>query len=637
MSARKRACDTCHARKIHCDGVIPSCDAFCARSNAEPEGGLRKDPGPGRVSELSTGRTYESALAVSDETPLMITSSTTSSSSGSSVPAHALLRTLSHTPSSSPSCPYQDNQRETIAFTPAETQGLVRCESRLFATNSRDWIRSWSESPMLDLFSPTSADPPWQRDLRHPLFTANSTVTALPEKTVTELYLQLFRSTPFRLVFPIVDAVLFQDTIETAYHPEGDSSISIACVFAFLSIMSHMPWGPRSNGVFDGEACAMQADSFMGLSSPGTSLVELQFYIMQCIHKLFSGDLKAATLCHAIACRLLFMLGGQVYPQSPQKFNETPTVSDLERRMEEHLRKLFWLCYTIDKIIALRTREPPCIDDEQCDLKLPPGYANVVYTEKDFDGALPTALTLFPGDLRLSIIKSRTCKLLFNQAQKLSDTELLRAVRELDGDLDDWRASIPLGYRPTLLSRDDGHGFTPDMDSTQKMHIIMIHLEYHHLMATIHGYISRTLSWNGRDNANLVNSGLGVSSSQTLSVEASRASLEYLRVASHALLGTTFWIVVFYPLNAVLTIIGNVLLHPLQPEIKRDMELLESTASLIKQIRNQRSIHIDNSDISRIDSFVSDVIQLGKSTIAAASRELNEVEHARTETICDST
>jgi len=483
MNWRKRACDTCHARKIHCDRLTPSCD-WCAHQGLVctfDRGSGRataKNPRKAGVSGVSTRRTCEPVFAVAKEKQLSTFATFQPSSAGIVVPAHAISGTLRSTPLASPACPSPYNHSQ-IPCTPAEIPELVRSESRRFATIERDWIRSSDGGSLIsELLSPTSAGPPWHADQCHTRLTANRADITLPERAITELYLQLFRSTPFRLVFPIVDAVLFQDTIGAAYHPEGDSSVHVACVLAFLSIMSHMPWSPRSNGAFDGEACAKQADSLMGLASPGTSLVELQFYIMQCIQKLFSGELKAASLCHAVACRLLFMLGGHMYPQSQQQLGRTCVASDLDRRTKDHIRKLFWLCYTVDKIIALRTGEPPCIDDQQCDLTLPLAYADVLYQKGDFDAALPTALSLFPGDLRLSIIKSRTCRLLFNQVQQLSDTDLLRAVRELDGDLEDWRMSIPRGYRPTLSSRDDGHGFTPVMDSTQKMHIIMIHLDY---------------------------------------------------------------------------------------------------------------------------------------------------------------
>ncbi|CAL3969739.1 unnamed protein product [Diplocarpon coronariae] len=654
---RKRACDTCHARKIHCDGATPSCD-WCShqglrctfeRSTARHgvQGAQRSRNS--RLSRENTrhgkegGRLEAGRADVVEETLPRTPFSSTPSSLEAKTPARLLQSSSCGSPARtgrSPPISLAHDHRADKWFSPPESEAWPWKSSPFFANESRDWIRRWAgESAVLDLLSPTPVGPLWQREPHHAaVLTVETTVADLPEKGITEQYLQLFRSTPFRLVFPLVDAVLFRATIDSAYEQAGDSLGSIACVFAFLAIMSHQPWAPRSNAAFDGNVCARQADLMMGMASPETNLAGLQFYTMQCMYKLFSGNMKAATICHAIACRILFMMGGHLLPQpSLQAAGKTTRASDLERRADSQLRKLFWLCYTFDKIIALRTEEPPCIDDSHCDLTLPPGYADVFYCQGDLHPTRVTDLTLFPGDLRLSIIKSRTCKLkLLSSQARFSDSEVLRVVRELDEQLEGWRLTIPLHFRPAL-SLEDGHEFDPDMDSTQKMHIIMIHLEYYHLVATIHGITSRSFSWDGGDGVSLINPGLGIDSSQALSVEASRASLEYLRLASRAILGTTFWIIVFYPMNAILTIIGNTLLEPLDPSAERDIKLLESTAELIKWIRGQRSIQIDNADISRMDSFVSEVIRLGKSAIASAKKEHKELEPDDVNMIYDTT
>jgi len=85
-------------------------------------------------------------------------------------------------------------------------------------------------------------------------------------------------------------------------------------------------------------------------------------------------------------------------------------------------------------------------------------------------------------------------------------------------------------------------------------------------------------------------------------------------------------------MNAILTIFGNTLLHPLEPQAEHDMKLLEFTADLIKRIRSQPYIPIDNLDISRMDSFVSEILRLGKCAIATARRERDNID-----IICDPT
>ncbi|KAH6715045.1 hypothetical protein BKA61DRAFT_574517 [Leptodontidium sp. MPI-SDFR-AT-0119] len=339
--------------------------------------------------------------------------------------------------------------------------------------------------------------------------------------------------------------------------------------------MSHMQWVPNSSVVVDGRACAQQAELLMGLVVAETNLVELQYHVMQCMHQIFPGNLQTAVMCHTFAYRILFVLSGR-HPSRPK-----PIPSD------EQARKLFWLASRFDKVLALCTGQPACIEDKNCDLTLPQGYVAMLYSDTDFDSGVVTTLCLYPGDL-----------------QKVSDAEVLSKVRDLDAELENWRMSIPPKCRPTLAYRNYGHGFDAAMDSSQNMHIITVHLEHHHLMATIHRMASRSFPWNVVGDVRAGSSGVEIISSQALCVETSRASLAHLRVAAHALMSPTFWIIVFYPLNAILTIFGDALLDPLQAEVEQDIKLLEYTAGFIKWIRSDGYIPTDYLDISRMDSFV---------------------------------
>lgn len=208
----------------------------------------------------------------------------------------------------------------------------------------------------------------------------------------TEGYLQVFRPMPFRLVFPIINTVLFKTTIDEAYHPILPSLGAQACALAFLSIMSHMQWVPNSSVVVDGRACAQQAELLMGLVVAETNLVELQYHVMQCMHQIFPGNLQTAVMCHTFAYRILFVLSGR-HPSRPK-----PIPSD------EQARKLFWLASRFDKVLALCTGQPACIEDKNCDLTLPQGYVAMLYSDTDFDSGVVTTLCLYPGDLQVAIL-----------------------------------------------------------------------------------------------------------------------------------------------------------------------------------------------------------------------------------------
>lgn len=263
---------------------------------------------------------------------------------------------------------------------------------------------------------------------------------------------------------------------------------------------------------------------------------------------MLSGDLQYGTVVHAFSCRILFALGAHAQPS--QQCTTKGSVYRAERIiwLESQLRQLFWMAYTIDKEISLRTGQPPSIEDDFCDLTLPQdhrsphlvthsaddsSYINVSRPEFSRTTSWTTGL---PGDLQLTIIKSKTCKLLYStSALQKSDAELLRDIRQLDEELERWRHSVPIPYRPAMAFSDDmvAHN-VPGADVHILMKTSITHLEYHYLAAAIHRAIGRCYD---------CAAGEGVSSSAAITVQASRSTLIYLRAAVDGMAGsdTAFW------------------------------------------------------------------------------------------------
>lgn len=229
---------------------------------------------------------------------------------------------------------------------------------------------------------------------------------------------------------------------------------------------------------------------------------------------------------------MIFTLGANTCSFQP---SGVPTSSEeIKQRVHGHLRNLFWLCYTIEKDICIRTGQPQMFTEENCDLTLPPGYVDKLWysmTCHHSSQEMPET-PLFPVDLRLSIIKSRAYSALYSfRALQKTDAELLKEIRELDDELERWRMSVPPEWRPTLSFSHE----TPDPNVS--MHSVMLRLNYHLCMTIIHMASSRCKSWaNGQ--AGMVD---GVSSSLALSVEASRSTLLYLEAAEHVLVDGIFW------------------------------------------------------------------------------------------------
>lgn len=151
-----------------------------------------------------------------------------------------------------------------------------------------------------------------------------------------------------------------------------------------------------------------------------------------------------------------------------------------------------------------------------------------------------------PGDLRLSVIKSKTYRMLFStEAQRKPDAELVRDIRELDEELERWRLSLPMETRPQLFYTQAKipslHVLGRRLPRGQMLHRTVLHFEYHYLLATIHRAVGRCRAWGsdggGSDEVSMLRSSLN------LSVEASRATIFYLRLAMDTLFEDCFWYV----------------------------------------------------------------------------------------------
>jgi hypothetical protein len=306
---------------------------------------------------------------------------------------------------------------------------------------------------------------------------------------------------------------------------------------------------------------------------------------------------------------MIYMLGAHTtsYPSCTEPDIVFGSSSYRERYL---LRNIIWIIYSVDKELSLRTGQPPCLQDEHCDLTLPPHHVQRLYphimgyqAEDTYDG-----LHLFPGFPVLSIIKSKAYSALYStRAVAKTDAELLRDIRELDDDLERWRLSIPLTHRPTLA-------FTRLPETATTMLSLMLHLDYCHCVAAIHQATSRCQAWSfgGHDEAE------GVGTSLALSIEASRSSLAYLERAHGLFDDDTFWTILYYPMSALLTVFYSILHHPRDPKSLQDLALPSNVPNMIRKIPVRRLARSDTNQIQLIDELVDSPTTLGRCAINKA-------------------
>ncbi|KAL4803797.1 hypothetical protein BDV18DRAFT_153640 [Aspergillus unguis] len=637
-----RACDACYKRKIKCDAAVPRCN-WCSHHDSpctfeRKVRRTRKRLGGAKESEAAPGSQLSERIARIER----LLSEKLSQDPGSSLPQQIQSITSGFDFKAAPSplapsplaaSPPVIPQTSASSSVPLHFAGRELGTLSLFTgipfilPEGQEWVQSRTGQKLaFDQFTPNRA--PWEKQrgqnsnaMLIRLHASNS--LDLPDRRLLEANFEAYTSSLMQRVFPVVDPVLFRKTINSAYKDsfaghDGAQVSSKACMLTFAAFVSMLCNPCLTGGLgrkmpeFDEEASIVKARYVLcqALQEP-PNIDALQAVIMMAYLELFTGNLQSANYYGSIAARMIFMLGGHIFTDQRSWF---PPSADLESRRRGHIRNLFWLCYTGEQDIALRTGQAQLFSEDNCDLTLPPDYVEQYYATLEYhhnDTNLPPN-PIFPMDLRLSIIKARAYSALYSfRALKKTDAEILKDIRELDDELERWRLSFPPQWRPTLSFKQE----KPDPNCN--MHSVILRLNYHLCMTIIHQASSRCKSW--------ANQGCvmdGVSSSLALSVEASRSTLLYLETAGDVLVDGVFWALIFYPISALLAIFCNILQNPAEPQASKDLALLKSATGMLERVFLKQSYSVNELvHVRLITDFVGELCRLATCAMDKAWRE----------------
>lgn len=155
----------------------------------------------------------------------------------------------------------------------------------LLSERGQRWIHSKTDeditSDKSQLFSCRSNPLPPAR----PLLSSDQELWELPPKETVQKLVAVFFKSSFQLVFPVLDKILFQATIEKAYEctngiPSPPQALSRACVLAALSILCRLEGSKTVLPSADGDTYAAKAQCLLGHVSGETSLVSLQTVLL---------------------------------------------------------------------------------------------------------------------------------------------------------------------------------------------------------------------------------------------------------------------------------------------------------------------------------------------------------------------
>ncbi|KAL3477918.1 hypothetical protein BJX99DRAFT_120762 [Aspergillus californicus] len=389
-----------------------------------------------------------------------------------------------------------------------------------------------------------------------------------PSKPLVQLCINQFSKTGLYAVFPIANVKLLQtlideDILDTL--TQAPRIANLASVIAFTALVTELHRLEPAFSDADPDAYLRTVLALLPrLLMEDVSVRGLETMAILFVYLIPLGQTKPAEILLAFAVRMLYTLGANRYSvtQEPEG---------------EHIRAIFWLCYGLDKDLAIRFGWPPSIQDVDCDLRLPDNYISSRSNDQFFFRPLSPQQLLLPSDIRLALIKSKIYTYLYSDHDRGAQPEAarrLQCIRELDEELSDLKSKFPDSCWPDVFATGEAPDYTFHDLSLRGVNL---HLEYYYCLGRIHGAGS----------AFNLSSPQGFSflpSSAELFYQESRTMLLYICRVRHFLNWHTFWIHAQFILTAVVSLFRHLITSPAAHTFGTDLRTLENIAETFSEL-----------------------------------------------------
>jgi hypothetical protein len=326
----------------------------------------------------------------------------------------------------------------------------------------------------------------------------------------------------FNCMFPLFHQPTFMHLVERQYSPDpyqGSgwwASLNVALAIAHrLRVMSQLVAPDEDDKAWDYIKNALGV--FAELTMRNTDLLSVQALLGIAMFMQGTPNPQPSFLLVSAAIRLSHSIG---LHKRGTGFNLNPI--EIEQR-----KRVFWIAYMLDKDLSIRSGRPPAQDDDDMNVELPD--ADPV----DHIGDIPLSdgkgkMNLFRTMCEFAVIESKVYRRLYStKATRQTDGEILNTIGELDQELEDWKDSIPIDFRP---EHEIKASHTPLI-----LHVVMLHLTYYNCLTTVHRMSVNHGFWTSRL-SNYALQGLNVRplnprvySSAALCTSAARASISLLK------------------------------------------------------------------------------------------------------------
>ncbi|CAK7216291.1 hypothetical protein SCUCBS95973_002763 [Sporothrix curviconia] len=413
----------------------------------------------------------------------------------------------------------------------------------------------------------------------------------------------------FNCMFPLFHQPTFMHLVERQYSKdpyEGSgwwASLNVALAIAHrLRVMSNLV--PQEE---DDKAWAYLKNAmavFSELAMRNTDLLSVQALLGMALFMQGTPNPQPTFLLIAAAIRLSHSIG---LHKKGTGFNLNPI--EIEQR-----KRVFWIGYMLDKDLCLRSGRPPAQDDDDMNVELPDA------DPADNIGNIPLGdgkgkMNLFRVMCEFALIESKVYKRLYStKATKQTVGELLNTIGELDQELEDWKDSIPIDFRP---EHEIKASHTPLI-----LHIVMLHFTYYNCLTTIHrmcvhhGYWTSRLSNYAIQGLNAKPLNPRVYSSAALCVSSARASISLLKYIPQGDFSCV-WLILYFSVSALVTLFGNALQNPVDPRARSDTRLMSLVVTFLSMLGQEA----ESGGVHRMLGVCSEFERIAKVVIDKAEKE----------------
>ncbi|KAI5290839.1 hypothetical protein KEM54_000294, partial [Ascosphaera aggregata] len=281
----------------------------------------------------------------------------------------------------------------------------------------------------------------------------------------------------------------------------------------------------------------------------------------------------------------------------------------------EQRKRVFWIAYLMDKDICLRSGRPAVQDDDDMNVELPSedppdNVGNVLLS----DGK--GKLNLFRIMCRFGLIASKVYKQLYSaRASQQSDGELLNTIGDLDQEIEEWKESIPIEFRPDHEIKTT---HPPLM-----IHIVLLHLSYYNCLATIHrmsvhhGYWTSRLSNYAIQGLNARPLNPRVFSSAAVCVQTARYTIHLIKYIPEGDF-VCVWLILYFPISALVTLFAHILQNPHDARARADVKLMSTVVNFLSRLVTDES----NGSVKRMLGVCTEFERIAKVVVDKAEREV---------------